>query len=100
MSNKATLLQGLIFDEVVKKRQPQIMALRKGLERFGIMRLCRRYPKFMKELFVYSDRSFGAAEFLALIQPPTTTSEESKQAWDWFQHYVQSRESEPQGMLH
>ncbi len=99
MTNKSSLLQGLIFDELITKRQSQITAIRKGLASLGILRLCRTYPHLMKELFVYSFRPFGAAELMALIAPPDTTTEQSRQAWEWFKQYVQARECEPAGEL-
>ena len=45
LANKTALLQGLIFDEVIAKRQDHIAAFQKGLENLKVMALIRKHEK-------------------------------------------------------
>lgn len=73
LANKTALLQGLIFDEVIAKRQDHIAAFQKGLEKLKVMALVIKHPQQMRKLFVYSDEILDADQLLSLIETPLTT---------------------------
>ena len=69
---KATLTQELILDEVMRKSERQNAALRRGLEKLGIMDLLLKYPQQMKELFVHKTEqsTYNQAKELPQLQLP------------------------------
>ena len=52
LQNKSSLLQYLILDEVITKRERQLKAIRKGLNRFQLLEPLQRYKAVMMPLFV------------------------------------------------
>lgn len=100
MSTKASLLQGLIWDEVVGKREQQLRAFRKGLENFGIMRLVEDHPDLAEELFVFKNIQMTANDFKLLISslpPNADTNPKHGQVYHWFLQYIEERAKQPQG---
>lgn len=93
---KTALLQGLIFDEVIAKRQDHIAAFQKGLERLEVMELIRKHPQQMRKLFVHSDETLNADQFLSLIETPQTTPV-THQTWVWCKEYIVERSKEKTG---
>ena len=53
LHTKHDLVQGLIYDEVVGKRERHIRALRRGLERLGVFDMILKYPDQTRELFLH-----------------------------------------------
>ena len=96
LANKTALLQGLIFDEVIAKRQDHIAAFQKGLERLEVMELIRKHPQQMRKLFVHSDETLNADQFLSLIETPQTTPV-THQTWVWCKEYIVERSKEKTG---
>ena len=96
LANKTALLQGLIFDEVIAKRQDHIAAFQKGLEKLKVMALVRKHPQQMRKLFVYSDEILDADQLLSLIEAPLTTPV-THQTWVWCKEYIVERSTEKTG---
>ena len=71
VNNKTSLLQGLIYEEIVRKRQNQIISLCRGLEKLD---LCRSHPELMRDVFVYSHTDMSATRLLGMIDPIVPTS--------------------------
>ena len=53
LQSKHDLIQGLIYDEVVGKRDRHIHALRRGLQRLGVLDMLKQYPNQTRQLFLY-----------------------------------------------
>lgn len=96
LANKTALLQGLIFDEVIAKRQDHIAAFQKGLEKLKVMALVIKHPQQMRKLFVYSDEILDADQLLSLIETPLTTPV-THQTWVWCKEYIVERSTEKTG---
>ena len=62
---KHDLVQGLIYDEVVGKRERHVRALRSGLERLGVLDMILKYPDQTRELFLHQ-----VIEILLLLLEP------------------------------
>ena len=67
-SSKSTLLQELIYEEVIEKRRKQIRNMRKGLRIFKLVSLMRKYPRQLRPLLVYSDSSLNVDTMISLFQ--------------------------------
>ncbi len=91
LPTKARLLQGLIWDEVVGKRERQLRAFRKGLDNFGILKMIVDHRDLAEELFVFHESALSLEDFRSLIssKPPDGDTEPKKaQAYLWFMDYL------------
>ena len=96
MATKMELVQILIIEEVIQKRDVNIGAFRKGLFILGFLNLCRDHPLLTKELFVYSKKDLTANVFFSLLEPVSPLkSPLSLAAYTYFQKYIEERGSEP-----
>ena len=68
---KASLLQELVYEEVVDKRHKQIAGLRKGLQQFNMIDLLKCYPDKLRSAFVYHDCLLDAPKLLSLFNSNT-----------------------------
>ena len=64
---KMEVIQILIVEEVVTKRDVNIRAFWKGLFDLGYLKLCRDWVKLTKPLFVHCEEDFTRYKFLALV---------------------------------
>ena len=53
-NNKVEFLEGLINQEVLKKREAQIAAFGKGLEQLGLLILLRKHSESLRPVFVHT----------------------------------------------
>lgn len=98
VSNKAEIIQGLLLDEVITKREQNIRALTRGMDHFGILSLLLKYPDKFAELFTHTERNLTAEDLKKMIilsNPPKTQAESS--AYQYFLDYLDARENEPPG---
>lgn len=94
LSTKGALLQGLVWDEVVGKRERQVRAFRKGLDRFGLLDMIVRHRDLAEELFVFHESTLSLAEFKNLMSsepPDKETQPKQAKAYQWFLDYLQER---------
>lgn len=89
---KHSLLQKLVVEEVIKKRDDHILSLRKGLEVLGFVAVMQRFPKQCEQLFVYGERLLTAAKLRGLIGTPRPQGSKQRQAYDFFSSYIDDRE--------
>ena len=68
IENKASLVQRLVDEEVIIKRERNLKAFRKGLETLGLLQLVIDYPSLMKPYFVMESNSLTPAEFFSLVK--------------------------------
>lgn len=92
MSSKSNLIQSLIVEEVIGKRQAQIGNLRKGLGMFGVLSICKRYPELCKTLFVHTEYELNFQDFKSLLAKPV--AEGHDKVYEWFIDYLKDRENE------
>ena len=98
MNTKGALIQVLIMDEVIGKRQIQMENLRKGLTKFsGFFSLCQKYPEKCKSLFVYTDQDVTYDVFLKLMAPVFDNTGTHGDILTWFTDYLKEREREKTG---
>ena len=92
--NKHFLLQNLITEELITKQaQHNIMvAFARGLEKFGLQKVCSQFPAQCQELFIYDKRKLLSADKLVamIMSSPRNTLERT--TLDWFVEYLTLRE--------
>jgi len=94
---KNSLVQGLIIDEVIGKRERQMCAVSNGLEWAGFLDFIRQYPEKMRPLFVYCGRELTCDQFKVLINSSPPNQPVEKRAYEWFFEYVAQCAQEPAG---
>lgn len=94
LTSKASLLQGLIFDEIISKRANQITAFRKGLSNFGLLELCQQHPCQTRKLFVSAKKDLDAEGFLELVNLSPELTGEQRKVRQWFTNYIHARHQE------
>ena len=98
LQSKSVLVQDLLVDEVIGKRERQIRALRKGLDYFGVLKLILKYPVKMKPLFVFDGNQLTVESIDSLIISSQPTEPRNAQAYDYFMAYLERRASVNQGV--
>ena len=90
--NKHSLLQNLITDEIITKRIQHLVAFGRGLEKYGLQKVCSQFPNQCQELFVYdTSRLLSADKLLSIIRSSPSNSQE-RVTLDWFIEYLTLRE--------
>ena len=87
MKSKAALLQGLVYEEVIHKREAQQQSFRQGLDILGLLQLLQMYPDKLRPVLLPEQGPLTGAKYLALI----TTPHPSGETFDWFQEYIMTR---------
>ena len=93
MSNKSYLLQKLIFEEVITRREGSSQAFRRGLNHLGLVPLLQSFPD-MKPLFVAQPVKLTAERFLSLIVSLKPQEAKQRHVFDNFFAFVQHLEGE------
>ena len=88
IENKASLVQRLIDEEVVIKRERNLKAFRKGLETLGLLHLLTSYPSLMKPYFVMECNPLTPAKFFSLVKYCFPKTDIETQALDFFKEFV------------
>ena len=93
-SNKSEFLDGLVRQELLVKREPQINAFGRGLEMLGVLTLIRQHWKEMRDSFVFcKNRILTAEVFLNAIVGIAPAEGMKKITYDWFIKYVKDRDT-------
>jgi hypothetical protein len=97
-SNKDALLQQLIEEEVIFRREHNLQSFREGLNVLGLVELIQRWPQLTMPLLVHTDRPLTANMFKQLIksQPPVYDDKEKVQAFKYFLDFIDHIEGEHQ----
>lgn len=102
MLTKMELMQTLIIEEVITKRDVNIRAFRKGLFVLGFLNLCRDYADLTKPLFVHCEEEFTREKFMSLMAavppPDPATIPDAAKAFNFFEKYIKERESVTDGV--
>lgn len=89
---KSTLLQQLIYEEVIDKRHCQLNGMKKGLEYFGLVSLCKRYPEKLCPILVHQEKPLEASTFINLFNLTWSSLEANEQQIiQWFFDYLKER---------
>lgn len=89
---KSTLLQQLIYEEVIDKRHCQLNGIKRGLEYFGLVSLCKRYPEKLCAILVYQEKPLEASTFVNLFSIIWSSLEANEeQIIQWFFEYLKER---------
>ena len=94
MLNKSYLLQKLIFEEVITRREGSLQAFRRGLNHLGLVPLLQSFPDMMKPIFVAEPVKLTAESFLSLIVSLKPQEAEQRHAFDFFCAFVQHLQGE------
>ena len=96
-TTKCSLLQQLVYEEVIEKRHKQILDLKKGLQMFCLVSLMRRYPHQLRSLLVYDGSVLDAEKMLGLFHFGEHDNEKQKATIIWFKEYIQEQSTEKEG---
>ncbi len=69
LETKSDLLQGLIIEEVLRKRITPLNCFRRGLSSLGLLQLMMSQPDTFQPILVHSRAPLTAATFAPLIAP-------------------------------
>ena len=86
--NKTRLLQQLILEEVIIKREHNMRAFLKGLVYLGVNELLTKHPELMRDFFCDNNQELSAEKFFQLIKDPILNDDRAKVAYDFFKEFV------------
>ena len=89
MRNKSSLLQRLILEEVIIRREGNLQALRQGLDRLKIIDLIVAYPTLMKPLFVSMPQLLSAERMWCLVSSLKPQDPMQQRAFGFFKGFLQ-----------
>ena len=92
MTNKHSLIQILVTDELVERRAKSISLFGSGLEKGSLLEVIRRFPVQCRALFVYEEKPLTASIFLGLVSAPRPEAPLKACIYEWFLEYVRCRE--------
>ena len=95
---KNNLVQGLIVEEVIGKRERRMCAMKNGLEWAGFLDLIRQYPEKMRPLLVHCGSELTYNQFQALIYSAPPSQPVERRAYEWFFEYIAQCAQESAGM--
>ena len=88
-SSKDALLQELVLEEVIIRRETNLKAFRRGLSVLKITDLLDEYPDLMRVLFVAGDsRSITSHQFVSLIGCKRPENPQQGYSYDIFMEFV------------
>lgn len=93
IANKAVLLQQLIWEEVILRREGNIRAFKRGLGHLNLLQLMHTNPDLMKPLFVAKSEEVTAEVFMGLVSSLRPQKIEQQRAFDYFRDFVFHLES-------
>lgn len=101
ISNINEIVQGLIAEEVIRKRMKSMDDLRKGLSIVGILPLMGSYPAQLKKFFVDGDNAITAEEFKRQFSKECVMPTEypACQVYEWYMEYITEGEKTSEGLL-
>ena len=90
MSSRVRLLQQLIFEEVIVRREGNLLAFKKGLNSLQLGEIIAAHSLLMRPLFVAgAELPLTADVFLSLVKTPKPdASDKVRAAYDFFRSYV------------
>lgn len=90
LTNKAGLLQHLIWEEVILRRDGNIQAFKRGLDHLKLLQLMQTHPALLKPLFVVQPtcEDLTAQAFWGLVASLRPRDEDKQQAYDFFRDFV------------
>ena len=93
-ANRYQLIQCLIGEEVILKREKNMKAFFHGLDTLKVGELILAHPEKMKSLFVYQEHPLTADSFMGLVASLRPPSTKEAQAFEFFKEYVYYLEGE------
>ena len=80
-SNKSSLIQHLIWEEVIQRRDQNIQAFKRGPKQFKMVELIQKHPDMLKPLFVAQpSQEITAGEFWSLVASLKPSAHEHQRA--------------------
>ncbi len=95
MENKASLLQHLIWEEVILRKEGNVQAFKRGLDCLMLLQLMQTWPDVLKPLFVAQPtmKEVTAEAFLGLVASLKPHDKDQQRAYDYFHDFVFHLES-------
>ncbi len=96
-ANRYRLIQNLIGEEVILKRERNMKAFFCGLNVLKVGDLMLAQPEKMKSLFVYEENLLTADSFMNLVESMRPPLEKQAQSFEYFKEYVYYIEGRTRG---
>ncbi len=89
-ANRYQLIQCLVQDEVITKRESNMKAFFRGLNMLKVGDLLLNKPDIMKSVFVFKSEKLTANAFMKLVLSlrPPACEPKKYQAFEYFRQYV------------
>lgn len=87
-ANRYCLIQSLIREEVISKRESNMKAFFCGLNVLKVGELMLAHPERMKNLFVYQESHLSVDSFMTLVASVRPSCPKQAQALEYFREYV------------
>ena len=89
-ANRYQLIQCLVQDEVITKRESNIKAFFNGLNMLKVGDLLLSHPDTMMSLFVFESEQLTAYSFMLLVESlrPESCDSKKSQTFEYFRQYV------------
>ena len=87
-SNKDALLQQLIMEEVIIRREANLKAFRRGLSVLGISSMMEEHPDLVRPLFIEEEHPLTANQFKSLIDCEQPSDPLQGRAYEMFMDFV------------
>lgn len=87
-ANKTALLQQLIWEEAVVRREHNLMAFRRGMKVLGIVELLQQYPNLTRPLLVAEKSVLSSQQFLSLIDAVKPECPDECLAYERFMEFI------------
>lgn len=90
VANRAALLQHLMWEEVILRRESNIKAFMQGLSCLNLLELMQKHPELLKPLFVVEpdESELSVDAFLRLIGSLRPQEEAQQRAYDYFMELI------------
>lgn len=87
-ANRYRLIQCLITEEVISKREKNMNAFFRGLNNINVGDLITAHPKKFKNMFVFQEYILTADTFMSLVKSLKPPLQKEAQAFEFFKEYV------------
>lgn len=87
-ANKDVMLQQLILEEVIIRREANLKAFRRGMRVLEITDKLQEYSHLLRPLFVAEEHAITASQFKGWIESERPSDPEQGHAYDMFMEFV------------
>ncbi len=101
VTSKSALVQELVYEGVIERRQTQVLDIRKGWQMFRLVSLIRKHPEELRSLLVHNEQTscLNVNDMLNLFHFGVPKDEREQTTTVWCMAETLDRSSEEPGKL-